>query len=141
MKTRKKALVLLVIILLATLIWIKEWVPFHRVYLGLEFKSYSSLIDKVEYLILSLIGIILFIILISSVVSLITGKHKCQIESYSILWLSIGIILGGFLFLLSMIFGHDQSGLVIFLNIILFSSVIGLIVGIKNEIEHSGEGC
>lgn len=141
MKTRKKAVVLIIITLSVMLVWVKEWIPFHRVYLDLEFKSYSSVIEKIEYAALSLIGIILSIILISSVVSLITGKHKGLIESYCLLWTSIGLIVGGFLFLLSIMFGYDQDGIIIFSNILLFSSILGLVIGIKNEIENDEGVC
>lgn len=108
-------------------------------FIELNYYSFINWEKQLLFLFLSLIIIVSISVFINSFVFVILGKHYAKIEHSVLVGFLMGLMLGIFALFVSIIFKKDLVGIIILFYTVAIGSTIGLMLGIKAQLEDEEE--
>lgn len=141
-KIRQKGLVVFLLCLPVLHFLFQKWIPYYRDYEKInQYYYYLDWEKQIIFLVLSLIFVLFIVIAISSLLAVILNRHHCNIEFHVFTGSLLGLFFGVGIMLMCVMFDNDIAGLQSIMITLLSGILLGLIVGIKNEIENDERVC
>lgn len=141
MEKRSRGAGFILFSLLAFIFLLNKWRPLFIEYKNLNEYSFVNWERQLVFLSLSLLGMLMIVLFMSGLFIIINRRHYCNIEIHAALSTLFGITVGGFFMLIFILIGKDFLALNALMACMGVGYLIGILLGIKAEIEEEKGGC